>query len=176
MFLMNRELMTTLILDCRMQMSFMLCLKFLSLIQPSLWESLRSPTSNICLLKPGTQSLVVNFPAHWLLIVTVDTPLSGWDGTGKSIALCWLRTDFPVDQNALIDDGSCGGSLSILLAPVMDALVTPQQQFLYQIHPSCPEWVQGTPQWARGFGGPYPKFGFQMLEPIVSALPPSPVH
>lgn len=85
MFLMNRELMTTLILDCRMQMSFMLCLKFLSLIQPSLWESLRSPTSNICLLKPGTQSLVVNFPAHWLLIVTF-----------------WLRWHWEINSSLLI--------------------------------------------------------------------------
>lgn len=31
----------------------------------------------ICWLKPGTQSLVLNFPAHWLLIVTVDLRLSG---------------------------------------------------------------------------------------------------
>lgn len=35
------------------------------------------PLLKICWLKPGTQSLVLNFPAHWLLIVTVDPRLSG---------------------------------------------------------------------------------------------------
>lgn len=82
------------------------------------------PLLMICLLKPGTWLLVVNFPVHWLLIVRADTLLSGWDGTGKSIALCWLITDFPTDQNALIDDRSCRVSLSTLPAPVMDALAT----------------------------------------------------
>lgn len=118
MFLMKRALMTTLVLNCRMQMSSVLCLKFLSLL-PLRAEGL--PLLMICLLKPGTQSLVVNFPAYWLLIVTVDARLSGWNGTGKSIALCWLITDFPADQNALIDDCSCGGSLSRASAPGSDS-------------------------------------------------------
>lgn len=116
MLLMRRELMTPLILNYRMQMSSMFCLKFFSLLQPSLWELEVSHLLMICLLKPGTQSLVVNFLAHWLLVVTMDTPLSGWDGTGKSIALCWLITDFPTEQNGLMDDCSCRFSLSTLPA------------------------------------------------------------
>lgn len=119
------------------------------------------PLLTICLLKPGTQSLVVNFPAHWLLIVTVDTWLSGWDGTGKSIALCWLITDFPADQNALIDDCSCGSSFSRAAVPVSDS-----RFFLSRTGPGYPTVSKRV--------GPSPKFGSQMFEPVVSALPPLP--
>lgn len=126
----------------------------------------------ICLLKPGTQSLVVNFPAHWLLVVTMDTPLSGWDGTGKSIALCWLITDFPTEQNAQIDACSCGFGLSTLPAPILDALSPLQKQFLYRVHASfCPEWVQGTLQWARRLGHT-PDLAFKYWSPFSLHRPP----
>lgn len=154
MLLMRRELMTPLVLNYRMQMSSTFCLKFFHLLQPSLRDLRVSHLLMICLRKPGTQSLVVNFPARWLLVVTMDTRLSGWDGIGKSIALCWLITDFPSEQKALIDAWSCGFGLSILPVPsVIDALATPQKQFLYWVHASCcPEWVQDTLQCARRLG------------------------
>lgn len=126
-------------------------------------ESWGSPTSNDLLAEAGAQSLVVNFPAHWLLIVTVDARLSGWNGTVKSIALCWLITDFPADQNALIDACSCGGSLSRAAAPGSDS-----RFFLSRTGPGYPHSEQEG--WA------IPQIWLSNVRAVVSALPPSPVH
>lgn len=69
---MERELMTSPVLNGKMQIHRVVCLKFLiGLLQPEL----------------STRGLVGNFPPHRLFIVTADTLLSGWGCAGQSIAL-----------------------------------------------------------------------------------------
>ena len=104
--------------------------------------------------------LVGNFPAHWLLIVTADTLLPGWEINSSLLISNWFlhwskRTDqcttptSPPFHRAKLQQGSLPSYSGFILLG---------------------GWPRPSAK-IRRFG-PHPESRFQILEPGICALPP----